>query len=139
MTIGEVIYRIKRLVKGQPQDALLTDRFVYSLLQKHTKLLLRRKDAQNKILGVSSFFKWLPFEELIEVDKVGVNRMGITSNCTIKRTKDKLPSIMEGYYGPLIKGVYSIDKEKQVIITSLSSLKSKMRLSTLKVRVSVGK
>ena len=57
----------------------------------------------------NSVWKTLPFVELIEVDKIEAECTGIQSGCTIKRTKDKLPDMIEGYWGPLIRTVSSID------------------------------
>tara|TARA_Y100000593_G_C4310432_1_gene338068 strand:- start:2821 stop:3342 length:522 start_codon:yes stop_codon:yes gene_type:complete len=62
----------------------------------------------------NSVWQALPFVELIEVDKVEAKCSGIQSGCTIKRTKDKLPTFMEGYWGPLIRTVSSIDASIEV-------------------------
>jgi hypothetical protein len=54
---------------------------------------------------------------LIEVDKVEAECTGIQSGCTIKRTKNKLPNMMEGYWGPLIRTVSSIDGSRELKAT----------------------
>jgi hypothetical protein len=46
------------------------------------------------------------------VDKVEACCTGIKSDCKIKRTKDKLPVFMQGYYGPLIRAVTSLDNSE---------------------------
>ena len=107
--IGEVISRIRGQVKAESQDAFVTDRYIYSLIQKFAQLLIRRQDNANKLLKFSAIWKALPFVELIEVDKVEAECTGIQSGCTIKRTKDKLPKMLEGYWGALIRTVSSID------------------------------
>jgi len=108
-TIGEVISRIRGQVKAEVQDAFVTDRYVYSLIQKFSQLLMRRQDNANKLMKFNSVWQTLPFIELIEVDKVEATCTGIKSGCIIKRTKDKLPHMIEGYWGPLIRTVSSID------------------------------
>lgn len=108
-TIGSVISRIRSQVKAEVQDAFVTDRQVYSLIQKHAQLFIRRQDSTNKLMKFNSIWKTLPFVQLIEVDKVEADCTGIKSNCTIMRTKDKLPNMLEGYWGPLIRTVSSID------------------------------
>ena len=60
-------------------------------------------------MKISSIFKVLPYVELIDVDKVEAGCIGIYSACYFKRSKDKLPSILDGMFGPLIRTVSSID------------------------------
>jgi hypothetical protein len=109
VTIGDVISRIRNQVKGNKQDAFMTDRMIYSFILKHAKWLMRREDGKNKLMAFSSVIQTMDFVELIEVDKVEACCTGIRSDCTIKRTKDKLPIFMQGYYGPLIRAVSSLD------------------------------
>ena len=46
---------------------------------------------------------------------------GIKSNCKIKRTKEKLPVFLQGYYGPLIRTIASLDgaEELQPILPTI--------------------
>jgi hypothetical protein len=112
ITIGDVISRLRNQVKGVKQDALLTDRMIYSFVLKHAKWLMKREDSQNKLMAFSSVMQTLDFVELIEVDKVEACCTGLKSSCTIKRTKDKLPVFMQGYFGPLIRAVTSLDNSQ---------------------------
>lgn len=109
MIISEVISRLRGQVKAEVQDAFVTDRYIYSLVMKFAKLFMRRQDNLNKLMKFNSLWQTLPYVELIEVDKVEASCSGIRSGCTIKRTKEKLPTFMEGYWGPLIRSVMSID------------------------------
>lgn len=99
-------------MKGVKQDAFLTDRMIYSFVLKHAKWLMKREDGKNKLMAFSSVMQTLDFVELIEVDKVEACCTGIKSNCKIKRTKEKLPVFMQGYYGPLIRAVTSLDNSE---------------------------
>lgn len=109
ITIGDTVSRIRRIVKGNKEDAFLTDRFLYSVILKYAKLLIKRQDNENKIMRFQSLFEVIPCVELIEVDKVEACCGGIKSHCIIKRTKDKLPVPMDGTYGPLFRSVTSLD------------------------------
>lgn len=113
-TIGSVVSRIRGQIKAEVQDAFITDRYVYSLIQKFAQLLIRRQDSADKLKKFNAIWKTLPFIELIEVDKVEAECTGIQSGCTIKRTKNKLPNMMEGYWGPSIRTVSSIDGSKEL-------------------------
>lgn len=114
MTIGEGISRLRILIKSVKQDATLSDRFLYSMILKHGKLLMRRQDNLNRIMKFNSIFQALNFVELEEVDKIEAQCKGIKSNCTFMRTKHKLPKMIEGYWGVLIRSITSIDYSEQV-------------------------
>ena len=111
------------------QDAFLTDRFIYSVISKHAKFLMKREDAGNKLMRFNSIFQSMDYVELIEIDKVEAQCTGIKSDCTFMRTKDKLPLFLQGYFGPLIRSVTSLDgsQEMQPITPSayLSAANSK--------------
>lgn len=128
-TIGDVLSRIRSQVKGVKQDALLTDRVIYSFVTKHAKWLMKREDSKNRLMAYSGVLQTMDYVELIEVDKVEACCTGLASDCTIKRTKEKMPLFMQGYWGPLIRTVSSIDgsEELQPTVPSafLSMSKSK--------------
>ena len=113
-TIGEVVSRVRQAIKADNEDAFITDRYIYSLILKYGQLLMRRQDHANKLMKFNSVWQSLPFVELIDVDKIEAKCAGIQSGCTIKRTKQKLPTFMEGYWGPLIRTVSSIDTSIEV-------------------------
>jgi hypothetical protein len=108
-TIGETISRVRNTIKGVREDAFITDRYIYSLILKYAKLFIQRQDTANRILKFQNLFETLPCVELIEVDKIEACCSGIKSKCTIMRTKEKLPLVLQGPYGPLFRTVSSID------------------------------
>ena len=120
-TIGDVLSRIRSQVKGVRQDALLTDRVIYSFVNKHAKWLMKREDSRNKLMAYSGVLQVLDFVELIEVDKVEACCTGLKSDCTIMRTKEKMPIFMQGYWGPLIRTVSSLDGSEELQPTVPSS------------------
>lgn len=130
--IGEVISRIRGQVKADSQDAFVTDRYIYSLVTKFSQILMRRQDAVNKLLKFNAVWKTLPFIELIEVDKVEAHCTGIASGCTIMRTKEKLPKMIEGYWGPLIRTVSSIDGSVEVNPTQPGTYTSMTKTTTFR-------
>jgi hypothetical protein len=131
-TIGDVISRIRGQVKAEVQDAFMTDRYIYSLILKFAQLLMRRQDHANKLMKFNSVWQSLPFVELIEVDKVEAHCSGIKSGCTIMRTKDKLPTFMEGYWGPLIRTVSSIDGSIELQPTNPGTYTSMTKTTSFK-------
>lgn len=108
-TINDSVSRVRNILKGVKEDIFMTDRFIYSIILKYAKMLIRRQDNEMKIFRVQSLFKTLPCVELVEVDKVEACCEGVRSQCTIMRTKERLPQILDGAYGPIIRTVASID------------------------------
>lgn len=131
-TIGDTISRVRNVVKGVKEDAFLTDRFLYSLILKYAKLYIRRQDTENKIMRFQSLFETLPCVELIEVDKIEACCAGVKSKCKIMRTKDKLPTVLEGAYGPLFRTISSIDGSILVYKTYPSTYQSMTDSTTFK-------
>jgi len=108
-TINDAVSRVRNTLKSVKEDVFMTDRYIYSVIIKYAKLLIRRQDNESKIFMVQSLFKTLPCVELIEVDRVEACCEGIKSGCIIKRTKDPIPGVLDGAYGPIIRTVSSID------------------------------
>jgi len=121
LTIGDAISRVRNQIKSVKQDAFITDRFIYGLLIKHAKWLMKREDGKFKLLSFSSVIQSLDNVELVEVDKIEACCTGLKSECTIKRTKEKLPVFMQGYIGPLIRNITSVDGSQELQPTLPSS------------------
>lgn len=116
-TRGESISRVRNVLKAVKEDPFMTDRFIYSLVLKYAKALIRRQENEGKILGYTSLFQFLPCVELIDVDKVQACCVGIKTGCTIKRSKDRLPAILDGITGPIIRNVSSLDMSQELDAT----------------------
>jgi hypothetical protein len=121
ITVGDIISRIRSQVKAVRQDSMLTDRLIYSFITKHANWLMKREDSKNKLMAFSSVMQTMDHVELEEVDKVQANCTGLKSDCTIKRTKDKLPVFLQGYYGPLVRTVSSLDGSEELHPTQPST------------------
>lgn len=128
-TIGDVVSRLRNQMKAVKQESFMTDRMIYTFVLKIAKFLMKREDGKMKLLSFSGVIQTMDYVELIEIDKVEACCTGISSDCTIKRTKDKLPIFLQGYFGPLIRTIASLDgsEELQPILptTYLNISKSK--------------
>jgi hypothetical protein len=113
-TVGDITSRIRSQVKAVRQDSMLTDRLIYSIILKHSKWLMKREDSKNRLMSFSGVMQTMDFVELIEVDKVEACCTGLKSDCKIKRTKEKMPIFLQGYYGPLIRTVASLDGSEEM-------------------------
>lgn len=117
--VREWISQIRSLSKTLSQDNLyVTDRLIFSLIKKHAAPLLYQEDGKMKIMKMDFLFTPLPFVELIEVDKIEAECTGLRSDCVIKRTKNKLPDILTGYWTALIRDVASLDGNVEIYPTT---------------------
>jgi hypothetical protein len=117
-TIGEAISRVRGVLKIVKQESFTTDRFIYSIISKYAKTLIRRQDNENKIMKHDGLFIPLPFVELIDVDKIEAGCAAIQSGCLIKRTELKLPKVFNGTNGPLFRKVYALDGSQEFYPTT---------------------
>lgn len=131
-TIGEAISRVRNTLKAVKEDPFLTDRVIYYSLLKYAKTLIKREDNQFKLMKMSSVFSVLPYVELIDVDKVEAGCTGVYSGCYFKRTKEKVPSILDGMFGPIIRTVSSIDGTIEMYRTEPGTWVSITKSSTFK-------
>lgn len=131
-TIGEAISRVRNTVKAVREDPFLTDRAIYYLIIKYGKTLLKREDNQNKLMKISSLFTFLPYMELIDIDKVEAGCTGVYSGCYFKRTKDRLPDVFTGMFGPIFRTVSSIDGTIKIFRTEPGTFVSMTKTTSFK-------
>jgi hypothetical protein len=131
-TIAEAISRIRTTLKAVKDDAFLTDRTIYFAITKYAKTLIKREDNQFRLMKMSQLFQVLPYVELIDVDKVEAGCVGVYSECYFKRSKDKLPSILDGMFGPIIRTTSSIDGSIEMYRTDPGTWVSITRSTTFK-------
>jgi hypothetical protein len=131
-TIGEAISRVRNAVKAVKEDPFLTDRQIYFALMKYAQTLIKREDNQFRLMKISSIFKVLPYIELIDVDRVEAGCIGVYSGCYFKRSKDKLPTILNGVFGPIIRTTSSIDGSIEMFRTDPGTWVSMTKTTTFK-------
>lgn len=130
MLIAEHISRLRTTFKLVNADVKATDRYIYSLMKKHRDWLIKQRDSRLQLMRLPQLFQVLPCEDLIEVDSVQC--CGIQTNCTIKRTKNRVPEIVEAYSGPIIRNVTSIDGQIVLDPTTPQSFLRKKKKKTSK-------
>jgi len=135
-TIGDATSRVRNVLKAVKEDAFVTDRFLYSLIMKYAKLLIYRQDQKGNLKEYTGLFTPIPCIELIEVDRIEACCLGIKTGCTFRRTKDRLPEMIDGGKGPVIRSVTTIDQSTRLeetypeLYTNLSSTTTFKYLTT---------
>ena len=130
-TIGEAISRVRNNIKAVDTDSFITDRLIYSNILKYAKLYIKQQTAQTVQSRFNSLYVKLPCVDLIEVDKVEAC-CEVKSGVLIKRTKDKLPGIMEGAGGLLLRTVASVDGSEEVFRTTPQFYNAQQKTSAAK-------
>lgn len=131
MTKRETISRVRGLVKGEKQDAFLTDRFIYSTILKCAKLFVKRLDDNNKLMRYSQLFEPLGID-LKDVSTVEAGCIDIPTCCSIKRSEKKLPKVFEASWGPIFRYVSSIDGSQEIHRTYQKQYVKMARTTTFK-------
>src|SRR5574344_982882 len=128
MKVSEAISRLRNLIKVVREDAFITDRFIYSMIMKVSKPLLRKEALQVNIYKNSTLFKEIHYFELVDVGSVESKCFNFESHCVIKRSKEKLPKITNIDLGPIIRYVGSLDMSVALTRTSLLEYKKKKKM-----------
>ena len=131
-TIGEAISRVRNVLKAVKEDPFLTDRTIYFAIQKYAKTLIKREDNQFRLMKMSQIFQVLPYIELIDVDKVEAGCVGVYSGCYFKRSKERIPGILNGMAGPIIRTTSSIDGTIEMFRTDPGTWVSMTKTTTWK-------
>ena len=106
-TLRKLISDVRSMHKLLSTDAMITDRAIASELKNNALLLIKRETNLRKLWATDTIFTTIPCLELIEVPISEC--CDYVDDCTVARSKYKLPRIAEGNYQYLIQGVYSIN------------------------------
>lgn len=106
-TARKYVSDVRSMHKLLSSDSLITDRTILSELRNNTFLLVKRETNLRKLWATDTLYTTIP---CLEMCQVPISECcDYTDDCTIARTKFKLPRISEGNYQYVIQGVYSIN------------------------------
>lgn len=108
LTIGNVVQRVQSLYSRgvESKDTRLTSRHIYSALTSARSTIIRNLSNKNQKLSHWAY-TLLPCVELIAASPLECECA--PQGCTILRTKHRLPRLISGIEGELIKAVTSLD------------------------------
>jgi hypothetical protein len=106
-TLRKLVSDVRSVHKILSTDSLITDRAIASEIRNNALLLIKRETNLRKLWATDTLFTTIPCLEMIEVPISEC--CNYVDECTIARTKFKLPRISEGNYQYVIQGVYSIN------------------------------
>lgn len=94
--------------KAVNTDSRLTNKYIFSVLRANRDMLLKQVDSKFQLMKLGYLFQAWKCVELEAVSTID-ECCGIKSNCTIYRTKKKLPYVIAGSWGPIFRKVSSVD------------------------------
>lgn len=131
-TVSEAISRVRNQIKSVTVDAFVTDRYIFSLILKHISWLVKREDDKGILRKYNNIFHTLDYFPMIDVDRADTGCFCITSGCTVKRSKYKIPPAYEGSYGPIIRSITSIDGTTPLTLTFPSTYQAMVKQKSFK-------
>ena len=106
-TLRKLVSDVRSMHKLLSSDNLITDRVIASEIRNNMNLLVKRETNLRKLWATGTLFTTIPCLEMVEVPLSECCEY--VDECTIARSKFKLPRIAEGNYQYVIQGVYSIN------------------------------
>jgi hypothetical protein len=106
-TLRKLVSDVRSVHKILSTDSLITDRAIASEIRNNALLLIKRETNLRKLWATDTLFTTIPCLEMVEVPISEC--CNYVDECSIARTKLKLPRISEGNYQYVIQGVYSIN------------------------------
>jgi hypothetical protein len=111
-------------LRERSADTTYSNQFLYTVLVEHAKWLIKREISAGRIWRNVSFFQSLTCLDVIETSIIDAC-CPIKTNCTIFRTKDKMPELWQDDNGPLIKSVTSVDYSTTFFYTTPTAWQNK--------------
>ena len=106
-TLINLVSSIRSMHKLLSTDNLITDRAIASEIRNNSLLLIKRETNLRKLWATDTVFTTIPCLEMMEVPISEC--CNYVDECSVARTKVKLPRVSEGNYQYVIQGVYSIN------------------------------
>lgn len=106
-TLRKLVSDVRSTHKLLSTDSLITDRAIASEIRNNALLLIKRETNLRKLWATDTLFTTIP---CLEMCQVPISECcDYVDDCTISRSKEKIPHLSEGNYQYVIQGVYSIN------------------------------
>jgi hypothetical protein len=133
-TLRKLVSDVRSVHKLLSTDSLITDRAIASEIRNNSLLLIKRETNLRKLWATDTLFTTIPCLEMCEVPLSEC--CDYVDECTISRSREKIPRISEGNYQYVIQGVYSINalggKGKKLKEISVNRYVNLLRLPIIK-------
>lgn len=123
--VSQFISQVRNQLRAIQADARYSNKFIFSIINKHARWLIKREADRQKIMYFDYLFQTLKCVDVAEAPAID-DCCGIKSKCTVMRTKDKLPKLYEASGGVIIRSVHTIDGSKEINYIKLSDYTRKL-------------
>lgn len=110
--IGHLISQLRHQARLANADSKLTNKFIWSIIDKHARWLIKRESSKLRLLKLDYLFqtyKCVRVEEVPASDEC----CGIKTKCKVWRTVEKIPPMYTDDDGVIFKAVYSVDGSEE--------------------------
>lgn len=119
-----VIDTFRKMLQEVGADSNYTNQFLYNTLLPVAMGLIKREISAGRVYKNTKFFQTLQCQEVIEVSSIG-ECCPIKTDCTIFRTKCKVPDVWQDVMGPIIKTITSVDGTTNFFYTTPTTWQNK--------------
>lgn len=123
--IGQLTSQLRNQVRMVNADARASRRFIWSLIDKHSRWLIKRESTKLKIMKMDYLFQTLRCVPVIEVP-ASDECCGLKTKCKIWRTRDKIPETYTDEDGVILKAVFSVDGSEEFVPIKLQEFMRKI-------------
>lgn len=124
-TKGELISQIRNELRLANADSRLTNKLIWSIIQKHSEWLIKRESRKLRILNQDIIFQTIKCADL-DYAPVIDDCCGVRSKCKVFRTRAKLPDLYEDDWGVIIKSVFTIDGSEEFTFITIQEYMRKL-------------
>lgn len=121
LTIKQIIFDTKALLKELSDDSRITNRFIYSYLKDNRILLIKREQDKGKLYN-SSAIQTIPVIPMQNADVV--DSCYLKLGYMISRSKYKIPDPMDLSDGSRAIKLFTVERGSRVEFTSIDKLSS---------------
>jgi hypothetical protein len=124
-TKGELISQVRNELRLVNADSRLSDRFLWSVIQKNTEWLIKRESKKLRVITQDNIFQT---KKCVDVDYAPAidDCCGLRTKCKVFRTREKMPIMYEDDGGSIIKSVYTIDGSRDFTQITLNEYQRKL-------------
>lgn len=125
MTIRALISTIRSGIKENSTDSILTNREIWNLCYEQALLLIQREtDTKRNIFNLNIFTEFT-----VHMKAVPIADLDIPLDCTIYRSVEKLPTMVESKFGLIYRFISSLDKSQTYNLVTPQFFRIKIKIT----------
>lgn len=132
MTIKEIISTIRTNLKEDTVDSVLTNREIWRITWAYAITFIKQSTDKKRNIFNQDLFKTIVVK-MKEVPTADLNNFGIPIDCTVYRSINKIPKIIESDYGLIFRYIGTLDRSRTFNLTTPHTFYDKIKITKGKV------